>query len=323
MNDELTKLVILDSHAVNPGDLSWGGIAELGQLSVYEYTSPEDVVARCQGVQVVLTNKVVIDAEIMDQLPALRFIGVLATGYNTIDVAAARERGIVVSNIPAYSTPSVAQSTMALLLAVTNRVEHYTQQNCVEGRWSQSVDFCYWDTKLLELDGKRFGIYGMGRIGARVAQIALAMGMEVVCLTSKEPSELLPGVSKLSDDEFWSTCDIVTLHCPLNSDTSQLISAPILQRMKPHAILLNTSRGGIINEADVAEALRCGQLGAYAADVLTIEPPQPDNPLLSAPNVFLTPHIAWATSEARQRLMDILVQNVRCFLAGAPQNVVS
>ncbi|MBQ0048942.1 MAG: D-2-hydroxyacid dehydrogenase [Bacteroidales bacterium] len=317
------KIVILDGHGLNPGDFSWDAIAALGDLTVYERTAPEDVVARCNGAQLVLTNKVVIDASIMAQLATLRFIGVLATGYNTIDIDAARQRGIVVSNIPAYSTPSVAQHTFALLLAVTNRVEHYTRLNCQQGKWASNADFCYWDTPLTELDGKRFGIYGMGRIGARVAQIAMALGMEVVCL-SRKPQDALPqGVKKVADEEFWTTCDIVTLHCPLTPETTEMVSAQVLQRMKHGAILLNTSRGGVINEADVAAALRSGQLAAYAADVLTVEPPTADNPLLSAPHVFLTPHIAWATTEARQRLMDILVENVKCFLAGTPQNVVN
>lgn len=328
------KIVILDAYALNPGDLDWGEIATLGDLTIYERTAPEEVLSRCRDAEIVITNKVPFPAERIEQLPSLRMIAVMATGYNIIDTEAAHARGIVVTNIPAYSTASVAQMVMAQLLAITNRVEHYTRQITQEQRWTHNADFCYWDTPLVELEGKRIGIYGMGRIGMAVARIALAMGMEVVTCSSK-PMERLPHgtismdnseqtftIRKVSEEAFWSSCDIFTLHCPLTPQTHHLISAERLQRMKAGAIIINTSRGPVIDEQAVADALRSGRLAAFAADVLSVEPAPTDNPLLTAPNVFLTPHIAWATFEARTRLMRILTANIRAFIGGQPQNCV-
>jgi glycerate dehydrogenase len=316
------KIVVLDGYAANPGDLSWKELENLGELTVYDRTKPEDTVARIADAVIVLTNKVVIGRREMEQLPHLKYIGVLATGYNVVDIQAAQERGIIVTNVPAYSTESVAQMVFAHLLTVTNRTEHYALLNR-EGRWSSNPDFCYWDTPLTELSGKTFGIVGLGNIGQRVAQIALAFGMKVKALTSKAADKLPAGVQKADLTELLSTSDVLSLHCPLTESTRQLIKAETLALMKPSAILINTGRGPLVNDADVAEALKSNRLYAYCADVMTEEPPKADNPLLKQPNAYLTPHVAWASTEARIRLMDVSVNNVRSFIEGHPQNVVS
>ena len=259
----------------------------------------------------------------MERLPHLKYIGVLATGYNVVDTEAARRRHIPVTNIPAYSTQSVAQMVFALLLAATNRVEHYARENR-EGRWSRNPDFCYWDTPLVELAGKRMGIVGLGHTGMATARIALAFGMDVTALTSKDAGSLPEGIRKAaSTDELFATCDVVSLNCPLTPDTRHLANARTLALMKPGAILINTGRGPLVDEEAVAEALGAGRLGAYGADVMGTEPPAADNPLLSAPRAFITPHIAWATQEARQRLMDICRDNLGAFINGQPQNIVN
>ncbi|MDE6409509.1 MAG: D-2-hydroxyacid dehydrogenase [Muribaculaceae bacterium] len=316
------KIVVLDGYALNPGDLSWEGLKQLGEVTVYDRTRPEDVVSRAGGAEVILTNKTVIDKDKIKNLPDLKYIGVLATGYNVVDTGMARERGIAVTNIPAYSTASVGQMVFALLLAITNGVEHYTAENR-SGRWSRSADFCYWDSPLIELAGKRFGIVGFGNIGSSVAKIAMAFGMKVMALTSK-PAEALPqGVEKAGSlDALLLKSDVVSLHCPLTDKTRNMINAESLSKMKPTAILINTGRGPLVDEKALADALNSGKLRGAGVDVLSTEPPLPDNPLLSARNCFVTPHIAWATVEARRRLMDIAVSNVASFLAGQPQNVV-
>lgn len=316
------KIVILDGYALNPGDLSWASIEALGEVTLYERSTVEQIAERCADAEIVLTNKVPFSRATMEGLKKLRYIGVQATGYNIIDVKAARELGIVVTNIPAYSTASVAQSTFALLLAISNRVEHYTAMNTTDMRWSRNVDFCYWDTPLMELSGKVLGIFGMGRIGTQVAAIAKAFGMRVITYTTKQQSLLPPGVEKVHEMEFWHLSDVITLHCPLTSATTHLVNKATIAMMKPGAIVLNTARGNVVDEYAVASALESGRLAAYGADVLSTEPPAENNPLLHAPNVFLTPHIAWATREARQRLMDILTQNIACFLKGKPINTV-
>ena len=316
------NIVVLDGHALNPGDLSWDTLASMGELAVYPRTETSMVIPRCQDAEIVLTNKVPFTEETFAQLPRLRFIGVTATGYNIIDMEAARRHQVIVSNIPAYSTASVAQSVFAMLLTITNRVEHYTHQIIQEGRWTHSADFCYWDTPLTELEGKRMGIVGVGGIGSRVASMAQAFGMDVVALSRRPQKDLPLGVTKLEGDAFWSSCHIISLHCPLTPATHHLISDSTLSLMRPGTILINTSRGAVVDEQAVADALRSGLLSAYAADVLSTEPPQPQNPLLAAPNVFLTPHIAWATREARMRLLHILEDNVRAFIQGAPIHTV-
>ena len=315
------NIVVLDGYAANPGDVSWEAMQSLGELTVYDRTAPDEVLERAAEADAVLTNKVVITAAMMAQLPALKYIGVLATGYNVVDVKAAREQGIIVTNIPAYSTDSVAQLTFAHILNITHRVGHYAIQNR-QGRWSSNPDFVYWDTPLIELSGKTMGIVGLGSIGMKVATIARQFGMDVFALTSKNSSDLPQGLQKTTLDGLLAISDVLSLHCPLTDDTYHLIDAKALSKMKPGAILINTGRGPLVDEEAVAKALDSGQLMAYGADVMSVEPPQPSNPLLRCPNAYLTPHIAWATFEARQRLMQIAVDNLQCFIDGQPQNVV-
>lgn len=315
------KIVILDGYSANPGDLSWEELERLGTLTVYDRTKPDETVARAANADIVLTNKVVLGQKEIALLPQLKYIGVLATGYNVVDTKAARERGIVVTNVPAYSTESVAQMVFAHLLTVTNRTEHYAQLNR-NGRWSESTDFCYWDTNLTELSGKTFGIVGLGNIGSRVAQIALAFSMQVKALTSKSAAALPAGIQKADLKELLSTSDVLSLHCPLTENTRHLLNADSLSLMKPAAIVINTGRGPLVNDSDMAEALAQGRIAAYCADVLTEEPPKPDNPLLKQPHAFITPHIAWATREARLRLIGTATANVRAFIEHHPQNVV-
>ena len=315
------KIVILDGYTANAGDLSWEALAEVGELTVYDRTRPEETVERAQGADILLTNKVCLRAQEMEQLPGLKYIGVLATGYNVVDMKAARERGIIVTNVPAYSTMSVAQTVFAHLLNVTNRTEHYAIQNRA-GRWTASPDFCYQDTPLTELSGKTFGIVGLGNIGSRVAAIAHVFGMQVVAFTSKASSELPPYVKKVSLSELLQASDVVSLQCPLTEGTHHLVNRETLRSMKPTAILINTGRGPLVNEHDVAAALTSHRLCAYCADVLSVEPPQKDNPLLQCENAYITPHIAWATKEARSRLVEVAINNVRAFVNGNPQNVV-
>ena len=319
-NTKIMKIVILDGFTAQPGDLSWQALETLGTLTVYDRTLPHETVARAADADIVLTNKVVISREVMDQLPKLRYIGVLATGYNVVDIQAASERGITVTNVPAYSTESVAQMVFAHLLTVTNRTEHYAIANR-EGRWSRNPDFCYWDFPHTELAGKTFGIVGMGNIGQRVAQIALAFGMKVKAMSSKPT--LPAGIEKVSWEELLATSDILSLHCPLTERTHHLINSDTLRQMKSTAILINTGRGPLVDDQAVALALSEGRLSAFCADVLTEEPPSIENPLLKQPNAFITPHIAWASKEARIRLIQVATDNVRAFLDGKPQNVVT
>lgn len=315
------KIVILDGYTANPGDLSWQELEYLGKLTVYDRTRRDETVARAAGADIVLTNKVVLDAETIAQLPDLKYIGVLATGYNVVDVEEAHKRGIIVTNVPAYSTESVAQMVFAHLLTVTNRTEHYAIRNR-EGRWTQNPDFCYCDFPHMELAGKTFGIVGMGNIGRRVAQIALAFGMKVKAVTSKATDALPSGIEKVEMDLLLSTADVLSLHCPLTESTHHLINAGTLARMKPTAILINTGRGPLVDDDAVAEALTAGRLAAFCADVLTTEPPANGHPLLALKNAFITPHIAWATTEARMRLLQVAVDNVRAFINGQPVNAV-
>lgn len=316
------KIVVLDGYGVNPGDLSWETLEALGDVEVYPRTAPEDVIDRCFNAEIILTNKVVINKQILVSLPRLKYIGVLATGFNVVDVDTASDLDIIVTNIPAYSTDSVVQMTFAHILTMTNRVEHYTQQNR-NGRWSNNPDFVYWDTPLIELAGKTMGIVGLGNIGMKVAQLARCFGMEVYAFTSKASSLLPEGIQKTTFEGLLSVSDILSLHCPLNRSTREMINASSLAKMKEGALLINTGRGPLVNEADVAEALRSGHLGGYGADVMCQEPPAEDNPLFSAPNAYITPHIAWATFEARKRLIAIAVGNVKAFIDGNPVNVVN
>ena len=315
------KIVILDGYTANPGDMSWKELEELGTLTVYDRTKPEETVARAADAEIILTNKVIISREVMALLPLLKYIGVLATGYNVVDIEAAHERGIIVTNVPAYSTESVAQMVFAHLLTVTNRTEHYAIRNR-QGSWTDNPDFCYWDFPHMELAGKTFGIVGLGNIGRRVAEIALAFGMQVKALTSKSANTLPTGIKKADLEELLATSDVISLHCPLTDTTHHLINHKTLQLMRPSTILINTGRGPLVDDQAVASALTSGQLAAFCADVLTKEPPKADNPLLSQPNAFITPHIAWATQEARTRLLQVAISNVEAFLNAKPQNVV-
>jgi len=314
------KIVILDAYTVNPGDLTWHPLDDMGELIVYDRTLPEQVVERCKGAEVVLTNKVVLDAEILNQLPHLSYIGVLATGYNVVDLEVASRQSITVTNIPAYSTNSVAQMVWAHILNITNNVAHYATENS-KGRWTNNKDFCYYDFTHTELAGKTMGIVGLGNTGMATARIAQAFGMKVIVYTSK--TQLPEGMTKVTLDELFQESDILSLHCPLTNETKGLVNRERLNLMKPSAILINTSRGPVVNEADVAEALNQGRIAAFGADVVSVEPIEASNPLLNAKNCFLTPHIAWATKEARQRLIDICVENVKAFVQDNPQNVVN
>lgn len=316
------KIVILDGFTANPGDLSWEALENIGELVVYDRTRPEETVQRAKEADIVLTNKVCLRKQEIEQLPRLRYIGVLATGFNVVDLETAKEHGIVVTNVPAYSTESVAQMVFAHLLTVTNRTEHYAVLNR-DGKWTSSPDFSYSDTLLTELAGKTFGIVGLGNIGQRVAAIAQAFGMKVVAYTSKPADALPKGIEKRTMDELLRGSDVVSLHCPLVADTNQLMNCRTLEMMKPSAILINTGRGPLVNEQDVADVLNANRLRAYCADVLSEEPPKADNPLLQCRNAFITPHIAWATNEARRRLVDVAIGNVKAFVDGKPINVVN
>ena len=313
----MAKIVILDGFVANPGDLSWEPLAELGELTVHEYTAPQDVVARIGDAPVILTNKTVISAEVMANCPNLRYIGVLATGYNVVDIAEAKKRGIVVTNVPAYSTPTVAQFTMALLLEIALHVGHHSRV-VHEGKWTACRDFAFWDYPLMELKGKTFGIVGYGSIGKATAKLAQAFGMKVLAYSRHGAEEFHTEL-----DELYAQSDIVSLHCPLTAENAGMINAATIAKMKDGVILLNTARGGLINEADLREALLSGKVYAAASDVVSTEPIKADNPLLGLDNMIITPHIAWAALEARQRLMDVATDNVRQYLAGKVQNNVA
>ncbi len=316
------KIVSLDCHSVNPGDLSWEGIAELGDFTVYERSAESEVVERAKDADMILINKVVITRELLAKLPKLKYVGELATGFNNIDLEACKERGIVVTNIPAYSTDSVAQMVFAHLLNVATKTDHYASETR-KGVWGKQTDFCYWEEPLMELAGKTLGIVGLGNIGCKVARIAHALGMDTSAYTSKNSSELPDNIRKTTLDGLFSTCDVISLHCPLNDETYHLINQDSIAKMRPGVILINTGRGALIDEEAVAEALKSGRMKAYCADVLTEEPPRTGSPLFDCENAYITPHIAWATLEARQRLMTIATENIRAYINGQPQNVVT
>ena len=307
------RIVVLDGYGLNPGDLSWKKMEELGDLIIYDRTLPEDLLSRATCAEALITNKTIISAGAMDLLPNLKYIGVLATGYNVVDIEAAKKKGIIVTNIPAYSTRSVAQMVFAHLLNITQRVGYYACEN-QEGRWTNNLDFCYWDTPLMELDGKKMGIVGYGNIGQAVAAVAISLGMDVYVYSSKPQFMLPQGIQRMDIDELFATCDVVSLHCPLTDTTKEMVNAKRLSTMKPTSILINTGRGPLVNEQDLADALNNHVIAAAGLDVLSCEPPKADNPLLKARNCFITPHIAWATKEARSRLMDIAVENLKGFI---------
>lgn len=311
------KICILDGYSLNPGDLDWSPVERLGDVTLFDRTPADKIVERAADADIVLTNKVPFSADTLRQLPRLRFICVLATGYNIIDTEAAARQGVVVANIPAYSTMSVAQMAFAHILNITNHVASYARE-VADGKWTNCPDFCFWDSALTELAGKTMGIVGLGNTGMATARIAVAMGMKVVAMTSKSADTLPEGITPAPLDDVLASADVVSLHCPLTPSTRHLINATSIAKMKPSAILINTGRGPLVDEQAVADALNGGRLAAFGADVLSQEPPRGDNPLLSARNCFLTPHIAWATLEARTRLMGIATENVRQFIAGEP-----
>ncbi|NLA76473.1 MAG: D-2-hydroxyacid dehydrogenase [Clostridiales bacterium] len=316
------KAVILDGYAENPGDLSWSALEELCETTVYSRTPPDLVLERAQGADIIVTNKTPLTRQVLEKLPDLKFIALLSTGYNIADCAYARERGIPVSNIPAYSTNAVAQLVFAFILEFCNRVALH-DASVKSGDWCKCLDFCYWKAPLTELGGKTLGIIGFGKIGRAVSRIALAMNMKVLCYAPSGTKPDAPGVEFAGRDTVISNSDFITLHCPLTEETTGMINRDFISKMKPEAYLINTSRGPVVNEAALADALNTGRIAGAAADVLSTEPPTLDNPMLTAKNCLLTPHIAWAGYETRARLMDIFISNVKAFVDGAPQNVVN
>jgi glycerate dehydrogenase len=317
------KITVLDGYCLNPGDLSWDALRQIGELEVFDRTRPEQVVERAQGAAIAFTNKTLMLAEALEQLPALRYIGVLATGYNIVDIAAARRCNIVVSNIPTYGTASVAQFVFALLLELCHNVKLHSEASRA-GEWTNCPDWSFWKSPLVELAGKTMGIIGFGRIGRQTARIADAMGMQVLANdTYHGEAPNFPGFRWASVEEVLRESDAVSLHAPLFPETRGMINSQSLRLMKPSAFLINTSRGPLVVDQDLADALNGGRLAGAGVDVLSIEPPASNNPLLSARNCLVTPHIAWATKEARDRLMKLAVENLTAFLAGRPRNVIA
>ncbi|HEY3254984.1 MAG TPA: D-2-hydroxyacid dehydrogenase [Polyangiaceae bacterium] len=321
----MTRIVVLDGYTVNPGDNPWSSLAELGELIVHERSGAADVVARARHAEIVLLNKTALGSEAFAQLPELRLVCVLATGVNSVDLDAATARGIPVCNVPAYSTASVVQHTLALLLELCNRVGLH-DSSVHAGDWQRSIDYCYWKSPLLELEGKLLGVVGYGAIGRGVAQAARALGMNVCAAhlaSSRTPVSAADPVPRLPLDELFRRADVISLHCPLTTETQKLVSSARLASLKPGCLLLNTARGGLVDEGALSAALTTGKLAGAALDVLSSEPPSADNPLLSAPNCVITPHLAWTSLPARQRLLTTSVENVRAHLAGSPVHVVN
>ena len=317
------KIVVLDGYTENPGDLSWKGLEALGELTVYDRTPKELVKERIGDADAIYVNKVVISREILDACPNLRFIGMLATGYNVVDVEAAKEKGIAVCNIPNYGTDAVGQFAIALLLEICHHVQHHSDA-VHEGRWAQNADWCFWDYPLIELAGKTMGIIGFGRIGQCTARIAQALGMKILAFDAHQRPELVSDTCKYTDlDTLLENSDVISLHCPLFPETEGIINKETISRMKDGVIILNNSRGPLIVENDLAEALASGKVYAAGLDVVEVEPIRDDNPLLKAPNCLITPHISWAPKESRQRLMDIAVNNLKQFIEGKTVNVVN
>lgn len=317
------KIVILDGYTENPGDLSWDALGELGELTVYDRTDEADIVSRIGDAELVITNKTPISADTLEKCPSIRYIGVLATGYNVVDVETAKAKGIPVTNIPTYGTDAVGQFAIALLLEICHHIGHHNKA-VHEGRWENCEDFCFWDYPLIELAGKTMGIIGYGRIGQVTGRIAQALGMKVLAYDGHRRAELESETCRYVDlDELLENSDVISLHCPLFPSTQGIINKDSIAKMKDGVIILNNSRGPLIVEEDLAEALKSGKVQAAAVDVVSTEPIKGDNPLLTAPNCIITPHISWAPKESRQRLMNIAVDNVKQFLAGEPVNVVN
>ena len=316
------KIVVLDGHTLNPGDLSWDDLKSLGTCEIYERSTPGETATRGRDAEILLTNKSLITREHLEAFPKLKYIGVLATGYNIVDVSAARTCAIPVSNVPGYGTRSVAQMTFALLLELAHHAGHHSQ-TVRDGRWTKCPDYCYWDFPLVELDGLTMGIVGWGRIGRATADLARAFGMKILAHSRSVPAQAPPGVEFVSLEQLFRRSDVVSLHCPLTPETKELVNSERLGWMKPSAFLLNTSRGPLIDEAALAEALNAGRIAGAGLDVVSTEPPSAGNPLFLARNCVVTPHIAWASRAARSRLLQIAIANVRAFLEGKPQNVVN
>jgi len=318
----MKKIVVLDGYTLNPGDLTWKDLEALGQCTVYDRTDPKEAVPRAKDAEIVLTNKTALSSDAIKQLPKLKYIGVLATGYNIVDTETARTRSIPVTNVPAYSTQSVAQMVFAHLLNLTQHVAHHAETvRC--GRWTSNPDFCYWDMPLIELAGLTMGIIGFGRIGRAVAKLALAFGMKVIAYDIVTPSSIPGGCQFVERDDIFRFSDVISLHCPLTPQTKKIINREHLELMKKTAYLVNTSRGPLVDEQALAQALNNERIAGAGLDVLSEEPPSKNNLLLKAKNCFITPHIAWATRAARERLLQVAVDNVASFLAGKPQNVVN
>jgi glycerate dehydrogenase len=315
------KIVVLDGYTLNPGDLSWKELEQFGRVEIFDRTLAEEVLQRAADAEILLTNKTVLDAAAIDRLPLLRYVGVLATGYNVVDTHAAKRHGIIVSNVPAYGIDSVAQMCFAHILNLTNRVADHAA-GVLQGDWCEADDFCYWQHPLMELTGKTMSIIGYGALGKAVARLALAFGLRVLIHTRTIPTDLPAGITHVDLDQAFAEADILSLHCPLTEKTARMVNAERLSRMKPTAFLINTGRGPLLDEEAVAAALNTGRLGGAGLDVLAVEPPERTNPLLRAKNCFITPHIAWATKEARSRLFAIAADNLRAFLQGRPANVV-
>jgi glycerate dehydrogenase len=315
------NIVVLDGYTLNPGDLSWAPLEEFGSCVIHDRTPAELIVERAREADIVLTNKTPLSRETILALPNLKYIGVLATGYNVVDVATAKERGITVTNVPGYSTPSVAQLTFALLLELTHHVGHHSQ-TVREGKWARCADFCYWDFPLVELQGLKLGIVGFGQTGRAVAKVADAFGMHIIVHSRTKPRDLERHHVFSELDSLFEWSDVVTLHCPLTPETKHLVNAERLARMKPTAFLLNTGRGPLVDEQALADALNGGRIEGAGLDVLSVEPPRKDNPLFTAKNCIITPHIAWASRAARERLMEVAIENLRAVARGKPQNVV-
>jgi glycerate dehydrogenase len=312
------KIVILEGNAVNPGDLSWDAFKDFGTVTVYPRTAPEEAVERIGDAEIIFINKFPVTAQLLDRCPSIKLICVLATGYNVVDCQAAKERGIIVCNVPAYGTAAVAQFTVSLLLELCHRIGHHNKA-VHQGNWTTCPDFCFWDTPQMELAGKTLGIIGYGRIGQAVAHIAKALGMKILAYT-RTPKE---GAEYADLDTVLSQSDVISLHCPLTPDNAELINETTLSKMKDGAILLNTARGGLVNEQALADSLKSGKLRGAAVDVVSAEPISPDNPLLTAPNCIITPHMAWAPVESRQRIIDCTYRSIQGFLKGQPVNVVN
>ncbi|MBR3032679.1 MAG: D-2-hydroxyacid dehydrogenase [Clostridiales bacterium] len=320
------KIVVLDGYTENPGDISWAPFEKLGELVVYDYTAPSEIFERLEGVSVCLTNKTCFPKEVLEKLPDLKYIGCLSTGFNVVDVEYCREHGITVTNIPEYATFATAQMTIALLLEISNKAGHHSDL-VHEGVWTRGRDFCFWDGPLTELYGKTLGLFGFGKIASRVSRIASALGMKVLACRRSEITEEMrkadPQVTFTDEETLWKESDVISFHCPLTPATTSLVNEKAISKMKDGVILINTSRGPVLDEAAVAKALKSGKVAALGADVVSVEPIREDNPLLTSPNTVLTPHIAWAPKETRLRLMDVAAGNLSSYLKGSPVNVVS